>query len=327
MVPCQWRRNRGIMSSMNNSVVKAAGKVPARVRAAFTLVELIVVVGIIGILSAILLSVTGSGTESARAAKCISNLRSLAQAANAYAMESGAYPAAGSYQHVGLSGNALVYVEVRGWISWLSNEGDPFGYEAGSAKPTSPVSVKVSTYDDKTNENRLFAITNGSIWKATACNFDVYRCPEHLRKDSKANFSYAMNSKFGYDYSKGTKGVKGGIGFGSLARADRMLMFAELDTSKSDEYSRDCTLQYKANVNGKQYGSNWDGTGESIAFVHKGSKNRKVAHVAFADGHTEKLLEPTGEGGLKIEDLTALLCEGKDVAFSGYTYEEVKATD
>ena len=47
------------------------------------------VIGIIAILSGILIASFGGATESARAAVCLLNLRSLANAASAYSMESG----------------------------------------------------------------------------------------------------------------------------------------------------------------------------------------------------------------------------------------------
>ena len=94
----------------------------------------------------------------------------------------------------------------------------------------------------------------------------------------------------------------------------------------NDSYLVDCTLQYKASMNGKSYGSEWGGVAEAIAFNHKSGK-RYCAHVAFADGHVEKLLLPKRSGGLNSVQLTALLCGGVDVSFDGSAYNLITDGD
>ncbi|HEY4328205.1 MAG TPA: type II secretion system protein [Phycisphaerae bacterium] len=64
-------------------------------RRAFTLIEILVVVAIVGILVAILLPSLSSAKERANAAKCLSNLHHLAEAAGGYTIDfAGSYPIA-----------------------------------------------------------------------------------------------------------------------------------------------------------------------------------------------------------------------------------------
>ena len=62
-------------------------------RAAFTLIELLVVITIIAVLAGLLLPVLSSAQESARSAKCISNLKQIGAAMNLYANDNNnSYP-------------------------------------------------------------------------------------------------------------------------------------------------------------------------------------------------------------------------------------------
>src|SRR2546430_1081944 len=64
-------------------------------RRAFTLVELLVVMGIIAVLIALLLPALYRAREQAKTTRCLSNLRQLGQAAFAFAAENrGSLPAA-----------------------------------------------------------------------------------------------------------------------------------------------------------------------------------------------------------------------------------------
>jgi prepilin-type processing-associated H-X9-DG protein/prepilin-type N-terminal cleavage/methylation domain-containing protein len=75
-----------------------------RLRHAFTLVELLVVVGIIALLIALLFPVLSQAREAANRAKCLATLRSMAQAAHLHATDHGGYmPVAGvqSPRHLG----------------------------------------------------------------------------------------------------------------------------------------------------------------------------------------------------------------------------------
>ena len=296
----------------------------------FTLVELLVVVAIIGILATILVATFGSGTESARATKCLTGMRNLANGVTSRAMDAEYYPLAGSVERFGVDDSRGirnirdVFNEVPGWISWYSKN-------AYKSKPTSHIASSswlVSCYSQD-KDARLYSLTNGTLWKYVSKNAEVYVCPCHHRampQDLKPAWSYVMNARFGYDdtYGEGSKGeYYYGIHFGDLKRADRTLLFAEIPWAKTPsdpdpKYSTssgtafDCTLHYKERDK------------ERIGFNHKDGK-RWVAHVVFADGHTEKLYQPIdGLAPEKVWELTKWLCTGQDVTFNGQRYEVMK---
>ena len=305
---------------------------------AFTLVELIVVIGIIGILAGVLLVSFGGATESAKLAKCQSNLRNLGMAVNTAAMESGVYPYAESAQYLSTSitedGEVLVGVH-RGWLSWL-DEGMSWG------GVTTPQSVNQPSYCG-TDDEIAHALTNGVIWRATGKNHSIYQCPVHAKacqskKGRNPGWSYVMNPFFGYEREKGqalsTEGEV--VRTDGLSRADRRLLFAEiqgLEVANLSKYgagsipkvsiggsgsATDGVLQYQSEKNGLVGGKN--STAESIGFNHfRGS--HIVGLVAFADGHTEAIILPQSGN---LEQLTGWLCDGYDVTYvGGDSYERV----
>ena len=327
----------------------------ASFRKAFSLVELLVVIGIIGILAGIMLTSFSGGTESARAAKCLNNMRSLAMGViNCAAHDQwGWMPSAGTWVSMESDEEEKRYHQQLGWISWLSMNNEYGG--KGKKPPTSFVPVANASAYCADEKQATFAITNGLIWQSVGRSRDVYVCPAHLiavnKKHAKLRWSYVMNAYFGYDWSNGSKAIytpapgmvhpRKKIDQPSI-RPDRRLLFAELPIYGTGDLideggkaagasypseggtATDCVLQYK----GYEFNKNWSGAAESIAFNHKAGKNGWCAHVVFADGHTEKLLKPKESGGgVNKEQLTALLCAGKDLGVKGSVYTWVNTTD
>jgi len=100
----------------------------SRFSSAFTLIELLTVIAIIGILAAILIPVVGKVRESARAAQCSSNLRQIGQAFHMYAEANNGNcpPANNILAHVGAGndpGSTSAYSTFHGSI-W------PYMYDA-----------------------------------------------------------------------------------------------------------------------------------------------------------------------------------------------------
>ena len=338
---------------MNKGCITLPQGIFPRPHRGFTLIELIIVIGIIGVLSSVLIASFSGGTDSARAAKCLNNMRSLAQGVISYGVTTRAKefpPLAGSLALIWFDGGGKYYKEQPGWISWLSMNDEYGTRRSNKQRPKSFISIENASAYCQDREKAEFAITNGTLWQAIGGNRECYVCPDHAlaaqKKRATVNWSYVMNSYFGYDASDGSKGYSGS-GARSLTdtsvRRERRLLFAELPIygtgtpideggkpsgatyPTSGDTRNDCVLQFNTSTYSINSSRPWKGANESIAFNHKSGK-RWCAHVVFADGHTEKLLKPAG-GGVNKEQLTALLCHGKDIGFDGSDYTWVNSTD
>lgn len=282
----------------------------------FTLVELLVVISILGILAAALISQVSRARELAQAVKCKANLKNLATAATNYAVDCGEWPRAASHEYTEFSRSKmrLQYGQVKGWISWY--KGGP--WPADSSMPGAVVS-----FSESDDARAFYAITNGTLWSRSGKDMSAYLCSTHVtvakRKGViKPRWSYVMNGYFGYNTSdnSGLGGRK--ITLTSTADgAGRLLLFAELPAyavsgstfaEKIDltGAKADCLLEMQI----KNYAR--PTSEETIGFNHQVGK-RRVAHVAFADGHVDVVASPQSPTETKLKDLTYLLCNGLDV--------------
>ena len=301
----------------------------------FSLIELLIVIGIIAVLGGVMLTQFSGSTDSALAASCLNNMRTLCNAAIADAAKQGDYPSAGAYRY--MEANTQEKKWAQGWIGYL-----------GTEDSCRRVSCYHTAGDDGLNQ--YSAITNGTLWRRMSGKVSAYVCPAHAKMSKRGNrptpsWSYVMNSYFGWDvglsvdFDSGKRSYGGMFKFmyGSAPRErwrapEKVLLFAEIpyvdngiqnpEWETSDETDNDMVLQYAAE-SGEEKKANRaaEGEGEAIGFNHK-SGNDYSAHVAFADGHCEKLLLPRdGDEGNLIE-LTTLLCTGQEYTFNGSRYEK-----
>src|SRR5689334_23606945 len=90
----------------DNSISRRQQPAPRPWASGFSLVELLVVIGITGMLIAILLPALSGARERARQVKCLATLRGISQAAELHILSHGGYlPAAG--HHWNLIGDQL----------------------------------------------------------------------------------------------------------------------------------------------------------------------------------------------------------------------------
>ena len=309
---------------------------------AFSLVELLVVIAIIAILAGVLMSSFGGGTASARAARCLSNMKNLANACQTYGMaeESGEYyPLAGNLVYMymdeskGIRNVKRQYSENAGWISDYSQNMFP------STSYSKPQSVSLYSSD---REQSTYALTNGVLFKYVSGSRETYVCPEHAKRKGKSvqvNWSYLMNAEFGWNKLGRAKAniASGRKKYGTLPRSDKMLLFSEVPfmgfnswqpEGSASSTDTDAILQYSESgldESSKTINSG-GGSSEEIGVNHKGGRFY-FAHVAFADGHVEKLRVPmngTKPNTSGFAELTSWLCAGYDVAFDGNRYSRVK---
>jgi prepilin-type N-terminal cleavage/methylation domain-containing protein/prepilin-type processing-associated H-X9-DG protein len=109
-------------------------KVRPRARCGFTLVELLVVIGIIALLIAILLPVLGKARRQAQLVKCSSNMRQIYLAMQQYAVENrGVLPIPGPVKGtLGVSDDQMIQQDAVGWYNW--QEGPFWAYIGGAVE-------------------------------------------------------------------------------------------------------------------------------------------------------------------------------------------------
>ena len=304
----------------------------------FTLLELLIVIGIIAVLGGVMLAQFAGSTDSALAATCMNNMRTLCNAVMADASREGRYPSAGPYRYFREGNDEKDEKPWRqGWI----------GYAEGNQK--------VSCYHDggDKGEAQHHAITNGTIWRTMSGQLGAYVCPAHTKyckqkKYPMPSWSYAMNSYFGWDNGSVAADIEigrrsygnGYVSFNYTTAPksrkrplEKVLLFAEIPYMENGVQTPECStaagkendaiLQYPpSSEENKKANKAGDGAGEIIGFNHKSGKFYS-AHVAFADGHCEKLLLPNRASADNLKDLTTWLCTGVEYTFNGSQYEKV----
>ena len=306
----------------------------------FTLLELLIVIGIIAVLAGVMLAQFSGSTDSALAATCLNNMRTLCNAVMADGSRESRYPSAGPYRYFKEGQDEAKEKPCRsGWIGYVDND----------------TYVPVSCYHDvgDKGESQHHAITNGTIWRTMSGRSGAYVCPAHTKyckqkKYPTPSWSYAMNSYFGWDNGSVAADVETGrrsFGNGYVTFTytsppksrkrplEKVLLFAEIPYVKTGVQKPECStaagkendaiLQYApASNEDKKANKSNGGASEIIGFNHKSGKFY-CAHVAFADGHCEKLVMPNGAAEDNLKDLTTWLCTGVEYTFNGSQYEKV----
>ena len=310
---------------MNSSLIPHPSSLSHPSSPAFTLVELLVVIGIIGVLAAVLLGTFSKASESALSAACLVNMRSVATAwiaASQGDRKLWPTPKPEEWTYVADSNVKIDYYEKPGWISWDSR-GLYNNHKADSSQASSCKKVGLYSSDFEAVQ---FALSNGSVYKHLSGNTSTYVCPLHKKKRPDANWSYFMNNVIKSDKNLQSVMVdpddpqKGS----RLVMRDRLLLFGEIPFRK--ESPGDWFPDGEGGSEETDAALELDGeTPENIGANHQ-IGNEWVAHVAFSDGHVEKLRVGKKATGDDLRELSKLLVWDKDITFNAEAnkYEEVR---
>ncbi len=252
-------------------------------RQGFTLFELLLVIGIVGIVAAALVPGMVEARESALSALCASRLRNLSQHAISYAMSEGYFPWGGIDPLM----HDANYCASHWRLQWPRESHRPAG-----AKTWMEFSSFCWDFYRKSSD----AVWHPGVMFGTEMHSQILGCP----KCSNCSDNWDGNPFTGYNYNVAYIGyVEGDAGkrryptsWDTIKYPEKVVLFGD------GGYSGGVNKFMRATNQDKQ----WDGSSASLrkagtqAFRH-GWGRRRHCNMSFADGHVEKFYTPYKAGG------------------------------
>lgn len=296
--------------------------------AGFTLVELMVALGIIVILASIIGPRVGRAMDNAKAQKCRNNLKQLHAGVLAFASDHGGnLPAAQTFESFDTKSREY-YVDGEdgsfrngGWVSWIpkdrkSDKLQSTYFKDGQKKNNRKESHASEFHDDLgVGADAKFAVENGVLFDYVG-DMAFYVCPLIRAKFAEAaEFSpdeevssaengggiyrtYAMNPYFrcsqrpAYERLSSKVGVSYSYG-GHVPEASKLLLFTEVSPSTDESPSRKDLKDEARNGKWAHDGcinpTHWNSTGESDELIYAAHPMQKGLDGGVNDGKASAL--------------------------------------